>query len=345
MVTAEMETTVKALLAPGKGLLAADESFATMEKRLTLIQLPATEETRRAYREMLFTTPGLGAFISGVILFDETIRQHDASGTPFPQVLARQGIIPGIKTDQGTIPLTNFSGEQITEGLDGLAQRYEAYHALGARFCKWRAVFTIADHTPSHTAMLANAETLACYAAISQQAGLVPIVEPEVLMTGDHTLERCEETTEEVLHAVFAALFAHQVVCELLLLKPNMILPGEHAAAPASPEAVAAATIRCLRRAVPAAVPGIVFLSGGQEAIEATRHLNAINQVGQQPWVLSYSFSRALELPALKTWKGDASRVAAAQRVLLHRAQCNSAASRGQYSEALEGGSEQQRAA
>ena len=306
MKTAEMEKTVQALLAPGKGLLAADESFSTIAKRLALIQLPSTEETRRAYREMLFTTPRLGEYISGVILFDETIRSQDAQGTPFPALLQRQGMVPGIKVDQGTTALANFTGEKITEGLDGLATFCEEYQHLGARFTKWRAVVTIDGlTTPSPTAIAANAKVLARYAAISQQAGLVPIVEPEVLMTGNHTLDRCEAVTEQVLHRVFDRLFAHRVLFELMLLKPSMVLPGEQSPQPASIDEVADATLRCLCRTVPSSVPGIVFLSGGQDAVTATQHLNAINQRGRGPWVLSFSFARALQLPALQKLAGE----------------------------------------
>lgn len=332
----DMESTVKALLAPGKGLLAADESFPTIEKRFALINMPSTPETRRDYREMLFTTPRLGEFISGVILFDETIRQRDSKGTPFPDVLRQQGIVPGIKVDKGTTALVNFPGERITAGLDGLADRFAEYRELGARFSKWRAVFSIDASTPSVTATLANAEVLARYAAISQQAGLVPIVEPEVLMTGNHSIDRCKVVTEWVLHGVFDALFAHRVKCEQMLLKPSMVLSGEQASPQASVDEVAEATTGCLRRTVPAAVPGIVFLSGGQDAITATRHLNAINQVAGMPWVLSFSFARALQIPALTTWKGDPSRVETAQHALYHRAKCNSYARRGEYTDVIE---------
>ncbi len=337
MHTTEMAATVQALLSPGKGLLAADESFSTIEKRFALIHIPSTEETRRAYREMLFTTPGLGDYISGVILFDETIREHDSQGTPFPALLQRHGIIPGIKVDEGTTPLANFGDELITEGLDGLAKRCAEYRELGARFSKWRAVFTIGERIPSPTAIAANAEVLARYAAICQQAGLVPIVEPEVLMTGTHTLERCAEATEQVLHGVFASIFAHRVILELMLLKPSMVLSGDRAPQQAGVVEVAEATVRCLRRTVPAAVPGIVFLSGGQQAVEATEHLNAINRLDHAPWVVSFSYARALQLPALYAWKGDQELITAAQDALIHRAKCNSAASLGKYTEKDEG--------
>jgi len=345
MDTTALENTVTALLAPGKGLLAADESFPTIEKRFALIDLPSTEETRTAYREMLFTTPGIGQFISGVILFDETIRGKDHAGTPFPAVLERQGIIPGIKVDRGTTPLVNFPGEKITAGLDGLAKRCAEYRDLGARFTKWRDVFAINEHTPSPAAIAANAEVLARFAASSQEAGLVPIVEPEVLMTGNHTLERCEAVTERVLHGVFAALVAHRVALELMLLKPSMVLTGEQAPQQASDEAVAEATTRCLCRTVPAAVPGIMFLSGGQEPITATRHLNAINRRGDMPWVLSFSFARALQIPALYAWKGRPENVPAAQRAFYHRAQCNSLARQGRYTAQAEQEGGQQQAA
>ncbi|MHB0937457.1 MAG: class I fructose-bisphosphate aldolase, partial [Armatimonadota bacterium] len=303
MQSREMEATVRALIALGKGVLAADESFPTIEKRFKSIDLPSTEENRRAYRELLLSAPGIGAYISGVILFDETIRQQDASGTSFPEMLRRQGVIPGIKVDGGTAPLDNFPHEHITEGLDGLGLRLAEYYELGARFTKWRNVYTIGPGLPTSTAIAANAEILARSAAACQRAGLVPIVEPEVLMDGDHSLEECEAVTIRVHAALFAALRAHRVILELMLLKPNMVLPGEHGPR-ASVEEVAQATLRCLRQAVPAAVPGIVFLSGGQDPVLATRHLNAMNRIGSAPWVLSFSYARALQKPALERWQG-----------------------------------------
>jgi len=342
MQQSEMEATIKALIAPGKGVLAADESFPTIEKRFKTIGLPSTEENRRAYRELLFTTPGIGAYISGVIQFDETIRQQDSAGTPFPEVLRRQGIVPGIKVDEGTAPLDNFPDERITAGLDGLDKRLATYYEMGARFTKWRDVYVIGPGLPTSTAIAANAEILARYAAACQQAGLVPIVEPEVLMEGDHTLEQCEAATARVHAALFTALRAHRVVLELMLLKPNMVMPGEKGPK-ASVNEVAQATLRCLRQAVPAAVPGIVFLSGGQDPVLATKHLNAMNQLDRAPWVLTFSFARALQTPVLERWQGKPENVIAAQRVFLHRARCNSAAAQGIYTEAMEhqGGFEQ----
>ena len=335
-MTDSLETTARALVAPGRGILAADESSNTIAKRFALIDLPSTEDNRRDYREMLFTAPGLGEYISGVILYDETIRMTDRHGTPFPTVLERQGMIPGIKVDLGVVPLAHFPGEKITEGLDGLRQRLEEYRARGARFTKWRAVYAISPEMPSLTGMRANAEALARYAALSQEAGLVPIVEPEVLMDGDHSLERCEEVTIAVQTEVFHALSAHRVAFEGMLLKPNMILSGGDAARQAGVEEVAMATLRALRRTVPTAVPGIVFLSGGQDAIPATAHLNAMNQIDDVPWQLSFSYGRALETPALLAWKGDPARVAAGKQALLHRARCNSLARYGRYSRAEE---------
>lgn len=341
----EMEATIRALIAPGKGVLAADESLPTIEKRFTAVNLPSTEENRRAYRELLFTTPGIGDYISGVILFDETIRQRDSSGTPFPEVLQQRGIVPGIKVDGGTAPLDNFPDERITVGLDGLDKRLADYYALGARFTKWRGVYTIGPGLPTSTAIASNAEILARFAAACQHAGLVPIVEPEVLMDGDHTLEQCEAVTVRVLDALFTALRAHRVTLELMLLKPNMVLPGEHGPN-ASVDQVAEATLRCLRQVVPAAVPGIVFLSGGQGPVLATRHLNAMNRISNAPWVLSFSFARALQKPALERWRGKPENVTAAQRIFLHRAHCNSAAAQGAYTDAMEseGGMEQKAA-
>ena len=328
----DRERTARALVASGKGILAADESLSTIEKRFNSLGLPAAEENRRAYREMLFTTPGLGEFISGVILFDETIRQKTADGTPLVEALKRQEIIPGIKVDRGAEPMAAFPGEKITEGLDGLRERLAEYVRLGARFTKWRAVITIGTNLPSRTCLESNAHALARFAALSQEAGLVPIVEPEVLMEGEHTIERHFEVTETILKMVFQALFEHRVRLEGMLLKPNMVLAGNHCPQQAGVTQVAEATLRCLRQAVPAAVPGIVFLSGGQSDVLATEHLNALNQLGKVPWELSFSFGRALQAPALETWKGAAENISAAQKVLHHRAQCNSAARFGKYS-------------
>jgi fructose-bisphosphate aldolase class I len=335
--THDLEVTAAALVAKGKGILAADESTPTIEKRFKSIGVPSTEDSRRAYRELLFTTPGIDAHISGVILFDETIRQAGADGTPLVEVLTRQGILPGIKVDTGAKPLAAAPGEKITEGLDGLRDRLSEYRDLGARFAKWRAVIAIGDGLPSRYCLEANAEALARYAALSQEAGLVPIVEPEVLMDGDHTIDRCFEVTEAALHATFAALFAQRVVYEQTLLKPNMVISAKGCPRQAGVEEVARRTVRCLRRAVPAAVPGIVFLSGGQSAELATAHLNAMNAMGEtHPWQLSFSYGRALQEPPLKTWKGDAANVGKAQAAFAHRARLNGAARYGKYTESME---------
>lgn len=336
MNKAALESTAQALVPAGKGILAADESFPTIKKRFDSINVPSTETTRRDYREMLFTTPGAEEFISGVILFDETIRQEAHDGTPLREVLAGKGILPGIKVDKGAKPMAGFPGERITEGLDGLRDRLTEYRGLGARFTKWRAVITIGEGIPTRGCITANAHALARYAALSQEAGLVPIVEPEVLMDGDHTIERCAEVTEATLESVFALLFEYRVALEGMLLKPNMVLSGKACPKQASVEEVAEATVRTLRRAVPAAVPGIVFLSGGQSAELATEHLNAMNALGEHPWELSFSYGRALQQPALKAWNGEAANVPVAQRVFYHRARCNGAARYGQYSKEME---------
>jgi len=332
----ELESVARAIVAKGKGILAADESFPTIEKRFKAIDLPSTEANRLAYRELLFTAAGLGEFISGVILFDETIRQKARDGRPLPELLAQQGIIPGIKVDKGAKSLAGFAGERITEGLDGLRERFAEYRALGARFAKWRAVLAIERDIPTPCCIQGNAHTLARYAALSQEAGLVPVVEPEVLMDGDHTIEQCEEVTAAVLRSVFAELLEHRVVLEGTLLKPNMVLAGTLCPKQASIEEVAEATLRCLRRTVPAAVPGIVFLSGGQSSERATQHLNAMNTVGTHPWEISFSYGRALQAPALQTWHGQEANTRTAQKALLHRARCNSAARFGKYFEAME---------
>ena len=325
-------STAAALVAPGKGILAADESLPTIGKRFKALNIPSTEENRRAYRELLFTTPGLGEFISGAILFDETIRQKTSGGVSMPQILAAQGIIPGIKVDKGTVALPGFAGEKITQGLDGLRERLAEYRKLGARFTKWRAVIAIGENLPTAACIEANARALALFAALSQEAGLVPIVEPEVLMDGDHTLARGEEVTGATLQTVFAALSDHRVVLEGMLLKTGMVLSGKDCAEQADAGTVAEATIRCLRRTVPAAVPGIVFLSGGQSDVAATERLNAICQTGGVPWKLSFSFGRALQDAAMKTWQGSPANVAAAQAALRHRATCNGLAVQGKYS-------------
>jgi fructose-bisphosphate aldolase, class I len=328
-VPATLKSTAQALLTAGKGLLAADESFPTIGKRFKALDIPSTEESRRTYREMLFTTPGLNEFISGVILFDETIRQGSSDGTPFAALLARRGIIPGIKVDKGAKPLAGAKGETITEGLDGLRQRFEEFAALGARFAKWRGVIAIGDGRPSEYAVWTNAHALARYAALAQEAGLVPIVEPEVLMDGTHTIEESLHVTSRVLHAVFTELRDQRVELEGMLLKPNMVLPGYDCRGQASDDEIAAATVRCLRRHVPAAVPGVVFLSGGQAGEQATARLGAINGRGPQPWRLSFSFGRALQDSVLQAWSGVPGQVEAAQRALLDHAEANGAATAG----------------
>jgi fructose-bisphosphate aldolase class I len=332
----QLESTAQALVPAGKGILAADESFPTIKKRFERIEVPSTEENRRSYREMLFTTPHVEAFISGVILFDETIHQRSQDGALLPNVLAQKGIIPGIKVDKGAKAMASFPGEKITEGLDDLRDRLAEYRELGARFAKWRAVITIGEGLPSRTCLAANAHALVRYAALCQEAGLVPIVEPEVLMEGDHTLARCEAVTTATLEGVFAQLYEHRVNLEGLLLKPNMVLPGKDCPQQASVSEVAEATLRCMRRAVPAAVPGIVFLSGGQSARQATEHLNAMNKIGGQPWELSFSYGRALQEPALAAWQGHAENVRRVQATFYHRAKCNGAARYGQYTPEME---------
>jgi fructose-bisphosphate aldolase class I len=339
MTTATLERTASALVASGKGILAADESHATIGRRFEALGISNSEENRRRYRQMLFATKGIGEFISGVILFEETLRQASDDGRPFVQVLASEGIIPGIKVDRGAKLLPGTRAEQVTEGLDGLRERLAEYKKLGARFAKWRAVIAIGEdgRTPTRLTLEANAEALARYAALCQEAEIVPIVEPEVLMDGGHSIERCFEVTEETLHTVFHALWEHGVALEGLLLKPNMVLPGLTSTLQAPVETVAEATVRCLRRTVPAAVPGIVFLSGGQTDELATAHLNAMNRLPDSlPWPLSFSFARALQAAPLKTWGGDSARVGEAQRAFRHRAHCNSAARSGAYTSELE---------
>jgi fructose-bisphosphate aldolase class I len=331
-----MESTITSLLATGKGILAADESFPTIGKRFKELDIPSTETSRRDYREMLFTTPGLSEFISGVILFDETLRQKTASGVPLSEILTRQKIVPGIKVDEGTGALAHFAGEKITQGLDGLHERLAEYRELGARFTKWRAVITIGEKIPTRACIEANARVHALFAALCQEAGLVPIVEPEVLMDGNHDIARCEEVTTATLNSVFAALAEHRVVLEQMLLKTGMVLSGKECPQQAGVAEVAAATVRCLRRVVPAAVPGIVFLSGGQTDEAATKRLNAICKASDLPWTLTFSYGRALQAPALKTWKGSAANIVAAQAALHHRAKCNGLAVQGKYVEARE---------
>jgi fructose-bisphosphate aldolase, class I len=331
-----LESIAAKLVAPGKGILAADESSGTIEKRLKSISVPSTEENRRAYREVMFTTAGAGEFISGVILFDETIRQKTSDGRTFVKALEEQGIIPGIKVDKGAKAMANFPAEKITEGLDGLRERLAEYRKLGARFAKWRAVIAIAENIPTQTCIDANAEALARYAALCQEEDLVPIVEPEVLMDGTHTIERYFEVTQQTLESVFHALYEHRVSLEGMLLKPNMVLSGKDCPQQASVQEVAEATVRCLKRVVPAAVPGIVFLSGGQTDQQATEHLNAMNQLPGLPWQLSFSYGRALQAPVLRAWKGEQANVAKAQEAFHHRAWCNSKARFGKYTEEME---------
>jgi fructose-bisphosphate aldolase class I len=331
MAAPELELTARALVAPGKGILAADESDGTIKKRFDSIGVESTEENRRAYRDMLFTTPGAEEFISGVILFDETIRQSSADGTPFPELLASKGIIPGIKVDKGAKPLANAPGETITEGLDGLRARLEEYRGLGARFAKWRATYSIGATLPSDYCVWTNAHALARYAALCQEAGLVPIVEPEVLMDGEHTIHDAFRVTSRVLFAVFTELHDQRVALEGALLKPNMVLAGYQAAEQPSDDEVADETLRCFRERVPAALPGIVFLSGGQSDEQATARLNAMNARGPHPWQLSFSYGRALQAPELKAWAGDAANVEAAQQAYYRRAKFNGAARTGSY--------------
>lgn len=332
----EMESVARSLVAEGKGILAADESSPTIEKRFRSINIPSTEENRRAYRELLFTTLGASEFISGVILFDETIRQKAKDGTPFSEVLSRQGIIPGIKVDEGAKSLAGFRGEKIAEGLTGLRERLSEYRDLGARFAKWRAVIAIGDGIPTTYCLKANAHALARYAALCQEAGIVPIVEPEVLMDGPHTIERCEEVTTKTLDLVFSELLEHRVALEGTLLKPNMVLSGKECPTQAGVGQVAESTVRVFRRVVPSAVPGIVFLSGGQSPEQATLNLSAMNALARNPWELSFSYGRALQDPVLKAWKGDPGNVATAQRAFYHRARCNSAARFGKYTKEME---------
>lgn len=336
MNTQQLEQTARAMVAPGKGILAADESTGTIKKRFDTIRLESTEEHRRAYRELLFTAPGAGGFISGAILYDETLRQKATDGTPFPALLAGQGILPGIKVDKGAKPLGGFPGETVTEGLDGLRERLAEYAGLGARFAKWRAVIDIGEGIPSAFAIDANAHALARYAALCQEAGLVPIVEPEVLMDGAHTIGRCAEVTAATLQSVFAALFAHRVHLAGTVLKPNMVIAGKKCAAQASPAQVAEATVRCLLRHVPAAVPGIAFLSGGQSETEATEHLSLMNRLGPLPWQLSFSYGRALQASALAAWGGQSGKVVAGQQAFLKRARLNGLARSGAYEPAME---------
>jgi len=332
----ELEAVAQAMVAKGKGILAADESMGTIKRRFDSIKIESNENNRRAYREMLFTTPGLEEAISGVILFDETIRTAASDGTPFPQVLSKKGIIPGIKVDKGPVDIPGFPGEVVTEGLDGLRARVKEYKEFGAKFAKWRAVITIGDGIPTYNCLEANAHALARYAALCQEGGLVPIVEPEVLLDGNHTIERCEEATEAALRITFSTLMRHRVHLEGMILKPSMVVSGKDNPRQAGVEEVAERTIRCLKRTVPAAVPGIAFLSGGQSAVSATEHLNAMNKLGPHPWQVSFSYARALQDPAIKAWKGESANVATAQKIFRHRAKMNGAARSGSYTKELE---------
>ena len=341
MTVQTLAATAHRLVGSGKGILAMDESNATCDKRFAAVGAPETVEARRAYRELIVTTPNLGDSISGTILYDETIRQRKQDGTLFVQVLADAGIIPGIKVDTGAKPLAGRLGETVTEGLDGLRTRLQDYFRMGARFAKWRAVISPADGLPSWGCIQANAHALARYAALCQEAGLVPSVEPEVLMAGDHTLERCQSVTEATLHSVFNQLYAQGVILEGMILKPNMILPGLSCPTQDSVATVAAATIATLLRVVPAAVAGIAFLSGGQSSALASARLNAMNVIARSaasrlPWTLAFSFARAIQQPALEIWRGQESRTVAAQQALAHRAHCNKAALQGEYSPTME---------
>jgi fructose-bisphosphate aldolase class I len=336
MTITDLASTAQALVAGGKGILAADETPGTLTRRLDALKIESTPDSRRDYREMFFTTPGIAEFISGVIMQDETIRQKSSTGIALADLLAQQGIIPGIKVDNGAKPLAGSPGENITEG-DGLRERLKEYRDMGARFAKWRAVIAVSDMLPSATCVHVNAHALARYAALCQEQGVVPIVEPEVLMDGPHSIERCQEVTANVLHAVFNALFDQRVSLEGMLLKPNMVISGKQCAKQASVKEVALATLRSLSRHVPTAVPGIVFLSGGQSHLVATEHLSAINQLeGSKPWKLSFSYGRALQDEALKAWQGKNENLSAAQQAFHHRAKCDSAAALGRYTRAME---------
>ena len=336
MSAQSLEAVARGMVAPGRGILAADESTGTIERRFKSISVENTEENRRAYRDLLFSAKGVGQFISGAILYDETLRQKSADGTPFPQLLEKQGVIPGIKVDTGAKDMALCPGETVTEGLDNLPKRCAEYVNLGAKFAKWRAVITIGEGIPSTACVVANAHALARYAAICQAAGLVPIVEPEVLMDGDNTIERCEEVTEWTLRETFEALASQRVAFERMILKPSMVISGKKCPKQAPVKEVAERTLVVLKRTVPAAVPGIAFLSGGQSDEVATRHLDSMNKLGGGPWTLSFSYGRALQAAPLTAWKGSAANVAAAQAAFLHRARMNSLAATGKYSADLE---------
>src|ERR1700719_4522607 len=336
MNTAELSATARALVAKSRGILAADESTSTIKRRFDTIKLESTEENRRAYREMLFTAPGAQEYISGVIMYDETLRQKTKEGVPFPSYLAQHGMLPGIKVDLGAKPLAGFPGETITEGLDGLRERFSEYHKLGAKFAKWRAVIDIGSGIPSLYAIDANAEALARYATLCQEAGIVPIVEPEVLMDGGYALDRCEEVTNLVLDSVFSHLFAARVILEGMILKPNMVIPGKKCPDQASPERIAEATIRTLKRQVPSAVPGIAVLSGGQSPTGDTLHLNLMHAAGPLPWGLTFSYGRALQEDALNAWGGKPGGFGDGQKALAKRAKLNGLAAAGEYKGAME---------
>lgn len=332
----QLTLTALAMVAPGKGILAADESLGTIEKRFKKINLESTQENRRAYRELLFTTPGIGEYISGVILFDETIRQRASDGHTFVTVLEKQGVLPGIKVDQGTVAMAVSPNEKTTKGLEGLPERLREYVNFGAKFAKWRAVITIGEGIPTEACIQQNAEDLAAYALACQEAGLVPMVEPEVLMDGSHTMEMCEVVSEKVLAAVFAALKSHNVFIPGIILKTNMVVPGKESGQKASPEQVAEAALRLFKKVLPNDLPGQAFLSGGQSEIEATQNLNAINKLGPHPWQLTFSYGRALQGSAIETWGGKPENVAAAQKVFYHRAKMNGLAHEGKYFDELE---------
>ncbi len=333
----ELQETIRQIVRPGRGILAADESAPTIEKRFKAVGVVSTEENRRVFRLIMLSSKGLGDYLSGVILFEETLGQCADDGTPLPELARRQGIVPGIKVDKGTVALSHAPGDLVTQGLDGLAERLKEYKAQGARFAKWREVYPITDRNPTPLGVRTNAEVLARYAAACQEQGIVPIVEPEVLLDGSHSIERCARVTEEVLRALFAALVRHEVVLELMILKASMVLPGKDDPRKADASEVARQTMVVLRRTVPAAVPGINFLSGGQSAVEATANLQALNALAPAgPWRLSFSYARALQQPVLDAWRGQAQNAAAAQGALLKRARLNAAASLGQYTAAME---------
>jgi fructose-bisphosphate aldolase class I len=336
MAEHDLNATARAMVAPGKGILAADESTGTITKRFDKLGIESTEDSRREYREMLITSPGVSDYISGVIMYDETIRQSTSDGVPFPEALEKQGILPGIKVDTGAKALVGSPNEKVTEGLDGLRDRIEEYVGMGAKFAKWRAVITIGEGIPTLYCLHVNAHALARYAALCQEGGLVPIVEPEVLIEGDHTIDRCFEVTEVTLRTVFNELATQRVSLEGMLLKPNMVISGKECPEQAGVQEVAEKTIQCLRRVVPGAVPGIIFLSGGQSPEQATQHLQAMQEIGPHPWQISFSYARALQGPAMEAWKGESSNVDAGKQAFAARGQLVHAARKGEYSEEME---------